>query len=462
MSAIALLMGLLVLSYLGSLIVGSGKTRGLASGIEFVGLGLLVGPRALGFIEHPMIVEFAPIVQVALGWLAFVVGLDFGRVEGRRVSLLATLLGIGGALVTGLGVGFAVWRMLAALPVVGMDETSSRLFAGGAAAVCAESARTGVEWVKARWGAAGRVTRLFVDIGAADDLVPLVATAAIFAMVPMPNVSVSLPGYGWFGATLALGALLGIVTAMLLRGAEGDTVWGALVGTLLLVVGTAERFGLATVFATFVMGIALAAASPSRRTLRKMVGPTERAVLYPMLLLAGAHLDPRPLLENKMIAPLVALVLLVRIAGKIVSGLVVHRVSPDAKAGGPWLGLVMLSSGPMSISCAFVLSLRFPGLAGDALLLVAVFSTALGELISTLALKNLLTEAGEIVVRPSAPASPGSMRPSSPPPNSNVRSPSIPPPMPLPSMSLIDISRLDEEDPVDKGPRGGDDDGLPE
>ncbi|HVJ88551.1 MAG TPA: potassium transporter Kef, partial [Labilithrix sp.] len=78
MSAIALLMGLLVLSYLGSLIVGTGKVRGLASGIEYLGLGFAVGPHALGLVERPMIAEFEPIVQVALGWLTFGIGLEFG------------------------------------------------------------------------------------------------------------------------------------------------------------------------------------------------------------------------------------------------------------------------------------------------------------------------------------------------------------------------------------------------
>ena len=96
---------------------------------------------------------------------------------------------------------------------------------------------------------------------------------------------------------------------MLLRGAEGDAVWGALIGTLLLGVGAAARFGLCTIFVTFVMGIALAAASPSRRVLRKVVGPTERAVLYPMLLLAGARLDPRPVIENRGLSILVGAVL---------------------------------------------------------------------------------------------------------------------------------------------------------
>lgn len=435
MSAIALLMGLLVLSYLGSLLVNTGKTRGLASGIEFIGLGFAVGPHALGLVGRPMIVDFEPIVQAALGWLAFVVGLDFGRVEGRRVSRASTALGIACAVVTGITVAAAVWEMLVFVPIPGVDRSKAIILAAGAGAVGAETARNTVQWIQARWGAKGPVSRLLVEICAADDLAPVVATGAIFSVAPTVGLNLTMPAWGWFGASLALGALLGVVTAMLLRGAEGDAVWGALIGTLLLAVGTAARFGLCTIFVTFVMGIALAAASPSRRALRKMVGPTERAILYPLLLLAGAQLDPRPVLENRMLAAVVALVLLARIFGKLLSGLLVRTTAPPSRPAGPWLGIVLLSSGPISVCCGLVFALRFPGPVGDTLLLCAVASAILGELVSTLALKNLLTEVGEIAPAPAAPVAP-------------VRAPSSAPPAPLASVSQIDLPRSDEEEPA--------------
>jgi hypothetical protein len=278
------------------------------------------------------------------------------------------------------------------------------------------------------------VSKLLVDIGAADDLAPLVAVGAIFSLAPPSGLTFSLPAWGWFGASLALGGLLGLVTAMLLRGAEGDAVWGALIGTLLLVVGTAARFGLCTIFVTFVMGIALAAASPSRRALRKMVGPTERAILYPMLLLAGARLEPRSLLDDRMLAALVALVLLARIFGKIVSGFVVRATATAARPAGKWLGIVLLSSGPVSMSCGLVFALRFPGPIGDTLLLCAVASSVLGELVSTLALRGLLTETGEIVASAAAPVPAAA---------------SVPPPPPAP-VSTLDLGAHadDEEEPL--------------
>ena len=395
MNAIALLMGLLLLSYLGSLLVGRGNSGGLASGVDFVGLGFVVGPHALGLVSRPMIVDFEPIIQVALGWLAFLIGLDFGRVEGRRVRKANAALGIACAVLTGVVVAGAAWRMLLSSPL-GLDPTSRLALVAGAGAVSAETARNAVEWVGARWGARGPLSTLLVDIGAADDLVPLVAAGAIFALAPSAGLAIDLPVWGWFGASLATGVLLGFVTAMLLRGAEGDSVWGALVGSILLVVGVAARFGLSTIFVTFVMGITVALASPSRPALRRRVRPTERAALYPLLLLAGARLDLRPIYEDHRLAALVALVLLARIVGKIVSGIVIREVAEPAKPAGHLFGIVLLSSGPVSTSVGLVFALRFPGPVGDTLLVCAVASALLGELVSTFALKALLTEAGDI------------------------------------------------------------------
>jgi hypothetical protein len=405
-SAIALLMGLLLLSYVGSLIVGGRTARGLPSGVEFIGLGFAVGPHALGLVERSMIHEFEPIVQVALGWLAFVVGLDFGRAGGKRVRAKPMVLGVLCALLTGLTVAFAVNRMLAYFPIAGIDATGGVLLAAGAGVVAAETTRFVVQWVAARWTVKGPVSELLVDVAAADDFAPLVAAGAIFAFVPATNVSLEMNAGSWFLLSLSLGGLIGTVTALLLREAEGYAVWGALIGTLLLGVGTATRFGLCTIFVTFVMGIALAGISPHRRALRRMVSPTERAVLYPMLLLAGAHLDPRPLLEDRMLLALVALVLMARIVGKLLSGFVLRAVVPAARPAGPLFGIVLLSSGPVSVSCGFVFALRFPGRIGDTLLACAAASAVLGELVSTYALKNLLTQLGEATpATPDAPAS---------------------------------------------------------
>jgi hypothetical protein len=97
-----------------------------------------------------------------------------------------------------------------------------------------------------------------------------------------------------------------------------------------------------------------------------------------------------------MLFAVVALALLARIVGKLLSGFVVRAMVPVARPAGPLLGIVLLSSGPVSVSCGFVFALRFPGRVGDTLLVCSAASAVLGELISTFALKNMLTQLGEL------------------------------------------------------------------
>lgn len=418
MSSIALLMGLLLLSYVGSLIVGGqAASRGTPSGVEYIVVGLVVGPHALALVDRSMIADFAPIAQVALGWLTFMIGLDFGRVQGRRVRLKAMVLGVTGALLTGMIVTFSVYRYLVAFPQAGLSGSSAFILAAGAGAVTAETTRFAVQWVSARWDAKGPLSDLLVEIAASDDFAPLVAVGALFAMEPPRGATVDLPPSGWFLVSVALGGLLGTVTALLLRGAEGYAVWGALLGTLLLGVGAAERLGLCSIFVTFVMGIALAALSPSRRVLRRMVGSTERAILLPTLLLAGARVDAREVLSHPSLVAVVAIAILARIFGKFVAGTLFRVFAPAARPAGPMLGAVLLSSGTFSIGCGLVLALRFPGLVGDTLLIVAMASVVTGELVSTLGIKRLLERVGEMREPPPSldPGSATRATPTSPP-----------------------------------------------
>ena len=67
--------------------------------------------------------------------------------------------------------------------------------------------------------------------------------------------------------------------------------WGVMLGMSMLTIGTASRLGLAGVAAMFVMGTAISALSPHRGDIAAMIAPTERPVMLPALLLAGASVD---------------------------------------------------------------------------------------------------------------------------------------------------------------------------
>jgi hypothetical protein len=410
MNPILVLMGLLVLSYLGSFLVGGRAVRGLGlpSGAEYVALGFLVGPQLLGLVERRVFEAFEPIAHVALGWLALLVGIDYGYVGHRRARPASLVLSTFGGLLTGSLTAAAVWavcRYGLGRPT-GIDRI---LLAGGVGAACAETTRHAVRWVFERHQARGPLSQLIAEVAYADDLVPLLAIAALFSLAPAGHAAAGagqaatlvLPFWGWLGVTLALGVVLGGMTALLIgKEFQLHSSWGFLLGTSMLAIGTAARLGLSTLTVTFLMGATMGAVSPHHRHLRVMLLRTERPVLLPALLLCGARID---LHAAGALAWCIPVAVLARIAGKLLSGAALQARFEAARRGGPLLGLGLLSSGALSLCIGLAFALRFPGPVGDTVLIAATVTAVAGEFIAPVALRNLLRRAGEIEDAPAAP-----------------------------------------------------------
>ena len=142
MNAVLVLVALLVLSYAGSFLAGARTIRGvgLPSSVEYVVLGFVLGPHVLGIVGRDLVATFEPLTQVALGWLALLMGLDFGRAEGRRAGVGAMVLGAAFGALTGVAVAAAVWFVSIRWLHAPIDRALV-LTAGGVGAVGAETTR---------------------------------------------------------------------------------------------------------------------------------------------------------------------------------------------------------------------------------------------------------------------------------------------------------------------------------
>jgi len=394
-NAVLLLMGLLVLTYLGSFLVAGRTVRGagLPSGIEYVALGFVLGPQALDLVGGDALASFEPVVHVALGWLAFAVGLDFGYSGDRRVSVGSLVLGTLSSLMTGSAVAAAVWLAMSRLH---FDATLHErlLLAGGVGAACSETTRHAVRWVVERHSASGPLAVRLNEVAHADDFLPLLAVAVLFALEPTRNVVVRIPLRDWPAITVGLGLLLGGGAALLARSElRLEDTWGVLFGVTLIAIGTSARLGLSTLTATFFVGIAVSLLSRHRRELRAMVAPTERPVVLPALLLAGARID---LHVDHALPWIAGSAIGARIVAKVVLGWILAVSSRSARKAGPLVGLSLLSSGGLAVCIGLAFALRFPGLVGDTVLAIAVLSATVGEFIGPVRLRRALRAAGEI------------------------------------------------------------------
>jgi len=389
---IAVLLGLLVVAFVSSMLVGGRTIRGfgLPSGAEYLVLGVVVGPHGLGLLPRSTVHGFQPIFVCAAAWLAFVVGLGYLIVGRRRVRLGRALAGIFGAGLVGAGVAAALFFVL---DLVGLLHGFERLeLALGAGFVGSETTRHTVRWVAERHGARGKLSDWLADMARASALVPVLGLGILFAVAP----DAPLGGFELsvrVGCTLGIGVVMGLVAAVLL-GSEfrRDESWGILLGTSLLAAGVATRLGLAAVATLFAMGLTLSIASRHRLEIKFMVQPTEKPVLLPVVLVAGACVDFDSLPKLWL---LVAVALAARLCAELVRGVLLVALLPVARRAGPRIGFGMASTGAISLALAFTLTVRLPGPASSAVLLLAAAGVLLGELIGPAELKRALEQAGE-------------------------------------------------------------------
>ncbi len=398
MNTLLALMGLIAAAFVGSVLVGRrGQRRhGLASGSEPVLVGFLLGPTVLGVVTPGLLEVFTPLAQVGLGWLALIVGLDYGWVDRRRIPPMRLLGGtLAGVLtmVVVAGATFVLFRRLQPTGVVWWQDTASWIQAGGIGAACAETTRHAVRWVADRAKASGAVTELLLDISDADDLGPLLVCGALFTLEPPAGFRwAAHPGVLWAGQ-VGLGAAIGLLAALLVsREFRSRSLWGLLFGTSMVAIGLAVRADLAVLTVGFCMGLGLSAVSRHRQAIRALVLPAEFPLRLPALLLAGARIDVS---EVPFLTWLIPTVLGARLLAKGVVAACAALVCPPLRRAGPPLIPGLMACGPTSMSIGLAFALRFPGRVGETVLVSAAAAALLGELVAPLGLKSALRRAGE-------------------------------------------------------------------
>ncbi len=410
-TTLALLLGLLAASYLGSAlsVSGAGRGRMVASGAPWLLLGLAVGPNALGLVDGAVLSTFRALAAVAIGWVAVAVGLEYAYIGDRRIRpvLLAgsTLLSLACGLAVAAAVGAVRWWLAPEAGFLAAPE--DRLLALGMGAALADTSREAFRWGFGAAGAQGPLSDLLMEVGDGDDLAPLLLLGAAFLMAEGHPALAALPALGGLPAPLvsglaralaepAIGAVLGLTAAALFgRDFRRTTVLGVLFGTSLVALGLSARLGLSLVGAGFVLGLTLALASSHRAELRSLALEVERPVLLPALILAGALVDPTGAAGD---APLVAAAVGARLLVKALHGGALAALHPAARQAG-LLG-ALSAAGPFGVVVGLAFELRFPGPLGGAVLAAAVASSLVGELVSTPSIRQALRRAGELGADP--------------------------------------------------------------
>ncbi len=353
------------------------------TGLQFVTLGVLAGPVAMGGLGVDLLDELAPIATTAVGLIALQLGLALELRKDSHHAEGVIRAGLGYSVVVLLGLCCALFMVLQLTLGDGLDLGTRWLTAVVLASTglsCAPFVLRGLLRDRPR----GPVADAAGDIGAVAQVIAIM----VFGLVVAPSEK-------GFLATIGFGALLGVLLSALV-GNEDDPrrLFLGILGGAAFGSGVAHVLQLSPLLLNLIAGFTLANLGHSPAKLREAVRELEYAVYALLLVFAGAWWVPPEAWPAYAVA---AAYILCRAFAHGVAGSIASRGMKLSSPGARRLGMTLVGQGPLAVALYIDLALdEAPvvslGLVGTATLA----SLLLNHVWATPAARAVLLEASEL------------------------------------------------------------------
>lgn len=338
-----------------------GITVIISSGLPFLALGVLFRLPSVNVLGDEVLRDLRPALEFGLGWLGFVVGTHFDVRELDALPNKTSSVVVAESLVPIISVTAVTMVVLLAFDRdwtfadVHSVKDVALLFArvslrdALALGACAAPAAP-IAAVALALGAGSRGASLVARISTLNDISGIFVMALLCAFYRPTDAYAAwhLPHVAWLFVTLGLGGILGILTYLLLRGAQGASQEIALlIGATALSAGMSGYLGISPLVSCALAG-ALLTNLPFEgiHRVKSLMRQVERPLYLIFLLIAGALWEPFAW-QGWILAPAF---LVARLAGKMLGSYLGKHVGPKDLPDAVTLGLALSPQSPISIA----------------------------------------------------------------------------------------------------------------
>ena len=375
--------------------------------------GLLLGPYAIGAFGIPGIgfnsLEdlngLAIVTQVALGFIAFLIGNEFRVKDLKVMGRQAIIVGIAQAVITTLIVDAGIIVLHFAFPE--LISLSSAIVLGAIAAATAPAATL---MVVKQYKAKGPLTKLLLMVVAIDDAVGLIVFALSFGIATalesgaISLVSVLVEPILEILLSVILGAVLGwALNAMEIYFHSRSKRLSVAVAFVILTVGVASlefeiagvKCGFSLLLACMILGAVFCNICEASEELMDRTDRWSSPVNILFFVLSGAELDLK-IIANPMVLIIGLVYIALRSFGKIFGSFISAKATNCSKEIQEHLGITLLPQAGVALGMA----LQATALNNGAVVRnVILFSVLVYELVGPNLTKRSLVKAGEIDLR---------------------------------------------------------------
>ena len=375
--------------------------------------GLLLGPYAIGAFGIPGIGFNSPedlnalaiVTQVALGFIAFLIGNEFRVKDLKVMGRQAIIVGIAQAVITTLIVDAGIIVLHFAFPE--LISLSSAIVLGAIAAATAPAATL---MVVKQYKAKGPLTKLLLMVVAIDDAVGLIVFALSFGIATalesgtISLVSVLVEPILEILLSVILGAVLGwALNAMEIYFHSRSKRLSVAVAFVILTVGVASlefeiagvKCGFSLLLACMILGAVFCNICEASEELMDRTDRWSSPVNILFFVLSGAELDLK-IIANPMVLIIGLVYIALRSFGKIFGAFISAKATNCSKEIQEHLGITLLPQAGVALGMA----LQATALNNGAVVRnVILFSVLVYELVGPNLTKRSLVKAGEIDLR---------------------------------------------------------------
>ncbi len=370
----------------------------LVSGIEYILLGVVIGPRGLNFLTPEMVTQLSPIFSLGVGWIGLLFGMQVRFRRLRRldpayfwitlIEAMTTFVIVGGffglAFWYGLG-GRGQWSML--IPAAYVLGTTAMVTAPSAVAL-----------VKLRFrGHRYHVTHTLQHVIGFNNLLGIIVFGFLFCFIHVGETAGIRPltAVEWINLSVMLGILLGILFHLLVRREHDENeLLLALIGIVVYGSGIAYYLHLSPLFLNLIVGIVLTNLSPLRRLLYETLHSTERPFFIIFLIFVGAMWNIHAVWGYLLVPAYI----LVRMAAKFLGGYLAYLSIEKKRLLVPNVGWGLLSQGGVALALVVNYQQVYQNRFTDLVVCCILVSVIINELMSPRLARDFLADLGEITL----------------------------------------------------------------
>ena len=372
--------------------------------------GLLIGPFAIGAFNIPglgfntleQLGDLAIVTQVALGFIAFLIGNEFRVKDLKVMGRQAIIVGIAQAVITTIIVDIGIIALHFVFPE--LISLSSAIVLGAIAAATAPAATL---MVVKQYKAKGPLTKLLLMVVAIDDAVGLILFALSFGIATalesgsVSLVSVLVEPILEIVLSIILGCVLGwALNKMEIYFHSRSKRLSVAVAFVMLTVGIASikvniggvNFGFSLLLTCMILGAVFCNICDASEELMDRTDRWSSPLNILFFVISGAELDLK-IITNPMVLAIGIVYIIFRSSGKIFGAYISAKATDCSKEIQDHLGITLLPQAGVALGMA---SQAANLMDGAIVRNVVLFSVLIYELVGPNLTKRSLVKAGEI------------------------------------------------------------------